>query len=1507
MGGKKSNFAMCILLLAIGISFSAQKNLAQVEPLWIPTNGPPGGDFDVIEINPHNPDILYAGSTHSFFRSGNAGESWQRMDQIHIMSENEELRVSAVVFDPRDPDVVYVASSGGLFRSTDNGFTWNLLGDEIESRNIEAVSIDPSEPEIIYVTVRLGEGRSKIYKSTHGGKIWNDITGNIPGTMVLNTMAVVKHDEIYLGGGHIGGKDGYLYHSVDGGKTWKTVDMGQGENTFLKIIRVDPLDEDHIFAGFMNYFYGGRELGEIFRETHDGGKTWHPVTRENSGSMISDIEISSRDNNVIYYLPPLQRSLDGGKTWQPVENRNRVEDFGNVEQSTIAIDPRDDNVLYATLGGQGLAKSTDGGKTWWLSNKGLVSTVITNIAADPKNPGVVYAASGDGAGTWKTSDGGETWVIMNKGGITHPWVDELVISPADSRVVFNTADVGMIFKTEDAGETWKVYNNEFVFEPIYVIAIDPTNPRNIYAMNNGFGMFKSGDEMHFNYLTDSPDYSYSIAIDPSDPNIIYSGYNRKVFEDASRVYRSTGAGDGWEIVFEIPGSEAVTSVVVDPQNTNRVYAGATGEEGEIYASDNKGGTWRKLNDDLTFTTIWGHSQLQAHPADKNTVYAGTWGGGTYKTADGGNSWTKLEGAPESPTCLAISGKNPDVVYACDRVYPKIHKSRDAGKTWEEYYDFGKGNMMTSAVAIDPEDPDTIYASSFTPPVAHLGGFVKITGGEATPIGTELPRAVLEIEIDPNDKNIMYATTHIHGVYKSTDGGITWQKLDDRNNGLPRIGVYDIKVDPSKSEVVYAAALCGELPDYMINSPIILRTAGATQNLDPEGKCGIYKSTDGGENWELKLETVSEARGIDIDLNNPDNLFVADMMGGVWVSTDRGETWNQQNDGLGSTSMTSVKVKDGYVYASTQGSGVYSGTINADGSVSWDRSRSNKPKAEVSKIQIAVDPKDSNRIYASAYPGGMLRSDDGGKTWNDKNFLTPSILVDDPTKQGYYSFAIDQNDPAKVWMGVYGKGMFVSYDYMDFDMFANGDNNEMFGKNITSVIIDPRDSNTVYAAGEEGVFVTRDNGRSWKEMNDGLIVEDIVTLASDRDGRLYAGSRGYGIYPYDENAGHWMRPIKVENFGVNWHMWDRPLYMYNALLINPFNPDIMYFGTFPTGFFKTTNGGLTWRESNLKFTIDGAFSMTFHPYNKNVIYAGTYNGVSKSEDAGRTWRKIEEGMPPEQWVFSIAINPRNPKIMYAASKNGMDKGFCERHAPPYNFCGVMMKSVDGGETWFEIMNGLHRGNEFYQLIMYPYNYDILFVSSTAGVYMTKDAGESWEWIGWGLRSGSGGVNNVANNLKMDASGRYLYLGTQARGVYKADLNKLNLEKDENAIPVHCFNYVKDGDEEGKDCGGSCAVSCADYVYGDETEEEDYTLVKELIEKYVHAKETAEEWDKILREGRREEAPPPEEEREPDISEYVPLEEIVIPVIIISVVVAVILAAAILHFRKKQPTPPMRPGE
>ena len=1523
---------------------------------WKQTNGPPGGRIAKLLQNPEQHNELYALANNRLYKSEDRGENWQLVNELENMGVSsmdiykDKLFVccyDGVYYYDSNKNLVKILNSfGNVMVSDDKLFVATrveslndvqILYADLTLANFNWNDISPSEAELsdlILPPVDIGFGYVIVVQSI----------------VAVETRILAGINVEVSGSGEF--SNGQLYVSENLGASWSRVDLGVRSDVIISNIVQDVNNEEHVIISFkhnrLHEFTS--PVSGLVRESHDGGKTWDLLTDLNLESNgITDVAIVGFS----YYLfspyggPQIIKLTGSSYT---LINGPRVSAFGNTEfeLDTALFDYDNPNIVYGKVGSiweLGLVKSEDGMQTWKKMDKGIVASSPSIVLVNPEDSNIMYTSGNIIQEKYFTRDGGITWEPFSPTSAG----DELKIDPHNPDHMLLISEMTEIYESYDGGETFTQINQDFWSAKIFDLEIDWNNPGKLYASNIGLGVSEYDPAKgEWRYLTGSPDYAYFLKLDPDDSNILYATNGPKKFENHSSLWKyspSEQENYGWREILRVENSTGMTSIAFDASNHNRMYVGVTGNDGTIYVSDDRGQTWNKLNDQLSFTTIWGHSQLQIDPDDKNIVYAGTWGGGTYKTTNGGADWLLLdENYAFSPTCIAISKSNPNIIYASDRTQPKIHRSNDAGNTWFTYYDFGSNYMLGSTVAVDPNDPDLIYASAFAPPMAQQGAFLKIKNGQKiADMSPLLPRSVIEIEIDEKDPNTLYASTHAYGVFKSTDAGASWNRLDDRGNGLPRTGIYDIDIDPVDSKILYATALSGPLPDYMLPYE-------GFENL--EGEAGVYKSLDGGETWSLILETNSEARGIDIDPSDNNNLYVADMMGGVWVSNNGGVDWRQENNGLGSTSMTSVKIKDNYIYASTQGSGVYSGVINADKSVTWDTSRSNKPKAQVYTLQIEVDPVNSGRIFASAYPGGMLRSDDGGLNWNDKNFLTPSIKVEGPAIQGYYSFAINSSNPDIIWMGVYGKGMFVSYDAMEYDMFASGLDNKMMGKKITKVVINPQNASEVYVASEEGVFKTGDNGEHWEELIDGLgtlnvrslkvasvdyppfedsfddgnadgwnsesgwsvikendnyvyqgighewteaglqswgdytfetkikllqgdvhvnfrknnegryylffhqgglilkkqfnqwqeftqltevneahnlgqwynlrielegdrikisvndilkidyvdsepllngdiafeslddsrIYVDDINVEIDSSFAVYAGTGGYGVYRCNPVIKEWQNLGRTFSSGW-WTPWERRMYQFSSLLFDPEVPGRVYLGHFPSGFFISDDNGHTWRDSSLGLGNDGIFSLTMQPNNRNIIWAGTYNGVAKSEDNGRTWQLKNNGMPSEQWPFTIAIDEDNPNVMYTSTKNGQNKGLSHRNS----FWGVVMKSTDGGESWFKIMNGLNDQSEFYTLLIYPLNHDVLFLSTSNGVYISRNAGGSWQGINNGLAATNNFVrDNVADNLALTPDNKYLVLGLQTYGVWKADLTVATVSDDLPPVTIDDYD-------------------------------------------------------------------------------------------------------------------------
>jgi photosystem II stability/assembly factor-like uncharacterized protein len=292
--------------------------------------------------------------------------------------------------------------------------------------------------------------------------------------------------------------------------------------------------------------------------------------------------------------------------------------------------------------------------------------------------------------------------------------------------------------------------------------------------------------------------------------------------------------------------------------------------------------------------------------------------------------------------------------------------------------------------------------------------------------------------------------------------------------------------------------------------------------------------------------------------------------------------------------------------------------------------------------------------------------------------------------------------------------------------------------------------------------------AFESLDDSVVAIDSLRVEhAAGSARMFAGTGGYGLYESDPATSSWASAGPT--FGIAWWApWERRMYQFSSVVFDREVEGRVYLGHFPSGFFVSDDGGSSWRDSSVGLGSDGMFSVTQHPRDPNVLFAGTYNGIVTSTDGGATWAETSSGIPPEQWPYIVAIDDENPDVMYTATKNGENKGFCHRN----EVCGVVMKSVDGGRTWQRIMDGLPDKSEFYVVLIYPQDHDVLFLSSSNGVFVSLDAGESWWPMDNGLPATRNEVrDNVADNLTLSADRHTLLLGLVGHGVWQIDVGSL----------------------------------------------------------------------------------------------------------------------------------------
>jgi photosystem II stability/assembly factor-like uncharacterized protein len=344
------------------------------------------------------------------------------------------------------------------------------------------------------------------------------------------------------------------------------------------------------------------------------------------------------------------------------------------------------------------------------------------------------------------------------------------------------------------------------------------------------------------------------------------------------------------------------------------------------------------------------------------------------------------------------------------------------------------------------------------------------------------------------------------------------------------------------------------------------------------------------------------------------------------------------------------------------------------------------------------------------------------------------------------------------------------------------NNGLFGGAVTTLVIDPSSTQTLYAGTESsGVFKSADGGANWVAA--GLPNTFVRALAIDPSSpqTLYAGTYGDGVF-------------KSTDGGANWVKTSLPNFTYvHTLVIDPSSTQILYAGTRSNGMFKSTDGGANWVKSGLP-PINNDFvsfnALAIDPSSPQTLYAGIEGyGVFKSTDGGGNWTAANTGLD-SKFVSALAIDPSSPQTLYAGAAgygvfkstdgggNWVNIGLTylqlfsigvmplviDPSSPQTLYVGTaansIYKSTDGGGNWTAVNTGLY-GNEFRALAIDPLSPQTLYSGALTGVFKSEDGGDTWRAINAGLSS-----INVSSLVMDPSSPQTLYSGSGISGVYKS---------------------------------------------------------------------------------------------------------------------------------------------
>lgn len=597
----------------------------------------------------------------------------------------------------------------------------------------------------------------------------------------------------------------------------------------------------------------------------------------------------------------------------------------------------------------------------------------------------------------------------------------------------------------------------------------------------------------------------------------------------------------------------------------------------------------------------------------------------------------------------------------------------------QWSSLGPGGVSASVVTLDPRDAQIVYAGT-----SNAGVFRSADGGATwNDISSNLPpyttiSTLLAVDDGVQQQSIIYAGT-VDGIYRSSDGGAQWSLKSDN---YAEAGYEDtpaaIVADPGSPQVLYAAR------EY--------------------GNHLVCKSVNGGDSWTALSVSTSlpydHASTLAIDpTTSPATLYLGTTASGIYRSSDGGLSWSQANSGLPIDSYGYVGVVGRIVvdptaspvslYARIYGGEVksYKGTVSGDGSISWvEYAPPTLPGA------AAVTAINTRRIPAILYAAGsgFYRSTDGGATWE----IIHGAFVDAEP----YNLAIDRN--------------------------LSG-------------------SDTLYSPTQSGIYKSMDSGANWTVTSDDIKAVSVLAFAVDpgNPAVFYAEISSNRLMKSEDSGQSWSQT----GFNPPWAVNARP----EALLVDPTTtPSTLYAGT-NTGIYRSTDGGATWYDFN------GGLS-TYHHKDidkiirdprTNTIYAAGYSSglfrLEKDAIGGGTWQKLK------YWsIYDFAVDPSDSANLY------------------FGYDGVF-KSGNGGASWSYFTAGWPSTDsgdaDAYSIAIDPFNSGIIYATSGDGLYRWDDDLGYWHKVTPDL--GPVGTAQTGFALFGQAVAGTLYLVTDL-GVHKS---------------------------------------------------------------------------------------------------------------------------------------------
>ena len=670
--------------------------------------------------------------------------------------------------------------------------------------------------------------------------------------------------------------------------------------------------------------------------------------------------------------------------------------------------------------------------------------------------------------------------------------------------------------------------------------------------------------------------------------------------------------------------------------------------------------------------------------------------------------------------------------------------------------------------------------------------------------------ITDVEVIPGSPRTLLVGAASGGVFRSTDEGLNWEPTFD---DMPTLAIGDLAVSASNPDIVYAGT--GEA-----------NAGGGSIAYDG---LGVFRSADGGQTWESRgLENAGSIGRVLVDPTDPDRLYVAAMgtlfannnERGVFRSLDGGQNWEQVlflSDSTGAMDLAIHPSEPMTIYAAMwerirrpnrrqytgETSGIYKST---DGGTTWQELTNGLPSAPTDKgrISLAIAPSDPNTVYAgyvndAGFLANMMRSTNAGVSWSN---MSTTDLQTVPYDWWFNRVVVDPSNPDDLY-------------YIGFNINKYIPNEQRWERRFNGVHVDqhtmwinPANPQEILLGNDGGLYYTSDGGNTYSKW-DNLPITQFYTCEIDfqEPARRYGGTQDNGTNrTLTGSTSDWARIYGGDGFRVR---------------VDPTNNDIVYATSQYGGFGKSTNGG-----DNFIFSTDGLggtrrnwytpyeldpsntsrlylgtervmrsegdpvqwtpispdltngnggtnglvygtiTSLSISELDNQVIWVGTDDGnVWVTLNGGTNWNSISTGLP-QRWVTSITADPDNPASAYLTF-SGFRYGSNMSH---------IYKTDDYGANWQDI-NGNLPDIPVNDLAINPDN-GTLFLATDIGVYYSENTGATWQLLGTGMPLA------IVTDLSLHLPIQTLVAGTFGRSMWSVNIGE---EVSTNSLPENVASW------------------------------------------------------------------------------------------------------------------------